>query len=131
MSNFIANFNLSGNTWNQADIITPISPTLYLEFNTATSQWYVDDTNPVILNGDIALIFDNGVSQLAFTKGLNGVAKLNGTPIAGNFIAVNTPTVIAVPSLSKIALLFLVLLLVLSGLTFSRKFDKTFKRGTS
>ena len=122
MSNFIANFNLSGNTWNQTNIITPISPTLYLEFNSATSQWYFDDTNSAILNGDIVITFDNGASQLAFAKGLNGVAQLNGSPITGNFIAFNTPTV-AVPVLSKMGLLSLALLLILVGLIFSRKFD--------
>jgi len=119
MSNFKANFQLSGNTWNQTNIVTPISPTFYLEFDTATNQWYMDDSDIAILAGAPVVVFNNGTSQLTFTKGLAGIAQLNGIPIVGNFIARNSP--VAVPSLSTLAIILLTLALAFNGFFFSRR----------
>ncbi len=118
MTNFTANFQIGANTWNQADMVAPAATT-YLEFSPVLGKWFTDDTTAPVA-GTTLLNFTNGAgAMLTFEIGPTGLARLDGVPFLGNFLAINTP--VSVPTLSEQFLLLLITSLAILGLTFSRK----------
>ncbi len=127
MTNFSANFQIGGNTWTQADMTLPavISPTTttYLEYGVATG-WYVDDTTAPVAGTPLLTFTNGGGNTLTFDMGSagppinKGLAIINGAPIVGNFIAINTP--VNVPTLSQWFLVLLITGLAITGFAFSR-----------